>query len=298
MQENKQNLSEFFVKGSKVLVYLRDFGSANLFINIVNDLNILNLNLDLYSDNIILTSYLKNIEPSLSILEISKLNINYKSYNYLIICQNSFVSEKEIFLTNIFKKIYIIQDYFMDFKFENFTYFSPFKYQVSIQKKYNCIYFKNLKSNKILNKNLKIVNNLMIIGSQYLLESNKNIDFLMYLISKINIDQIIYKPHPMENITPLFDLNIEKIKIVSNLKEIYNFPRYIISPFSSLGYDIPEYLNTINNEKLHILHGFGLHYKKELKSKFPKWNLMVSELSINYLDGDLPKFINKINSNE
>ena len=134
---------------------------------------------------------------------------------------------------------------------------------------------------------------LLIIGAKDLFSSNENIQFLDQLL-KYRTGKYLnfyYKPHPAENTEGYgsYFFQSRQIKVIRELPVNNSWPEYIVSPHSSLGYDIPEQVQFDKVKKFRVLHTFGEAYDKMIFA-YPGFDMMLSNKAKNYLLREINDF--------
>ncbi len=295
---NLKNLEKCLSINQNIIIF-RDYGSINcaevLFKKIKNKKKNI-----LFTHNILRLNEKKIIEKKLSGYIIRN---NFLFFYYLlfkkkniIILQSSNVIKYEKFIKFFFQNYFVIQDYIGDFKYGSKPiYLTSFTYdeKQTIQKTITLPYMRP----QVIDKKKYILDekSLLILGARNLI-TKKNNTFLSKLYSMNKYIKIFYKPHPSELI------DIDKNNYLKRLDfELFEFenvnkiPKYIISPFSSLGFDLPEQTNLDSNSFI-IYHGFGNSYDKKHFDD-PNWQLHVSNKSVNYFKNDFNLFLQEIKNN-
>ena len=297
---NLKNL-QHKLSNNKNLILFYDYGSLNCALQLFKNFSFKQKNI-LFSQSKFDQKDVINIERNLN----GKLEYNIYTFYFLalfgksnlLILQSSKVRIIEKILSKFFNKYYVIQDYINDFKFgKNAIYISPFNYDKDTYLKFNIVTIKDMRPHINLNNPFKKLKaSLLIIGAPNLIANNNN-NFLKYVRSKLANILITYKPHPAENITSeqIYLFNQLKIKLDKNILLDDYIPRYIISPFSTLAYDLPEQIE-INSEKLNIYHGFGNEYDTFYYQQ-DNFKLLTSKKSNNFFGKDIETFLRLLTSN-
>jgi len=233
------------------------------------------------------------------VLLISRVCFSKK--NVVFILQSSRVSFIEKLIVKLCRKVYVVQDFKDDYKFgSNVNYVTAFDSIPNTDFLFTNIHILNSLRPKISNdeKNGSLSDSLLVIGAKNLLSSNGSLDFINLLVrfcKKLGY-KMYYKPHPMEDVSEyggdFFSLN--EIKLIYELPVDGSWPRLIVSPHSSLGYDIPEMIETPKGACFKVLHTFGATYDKKIFA-YPGFKQMVSKKAINFNLDDIGAFFNERN---
>ena len=90
-------------------------------------------------------------------------------------------------------------------------------------------------------------------------------------------------------------MSANQIELVDELSELMAFPCNVISPFSSLGFDIPFFANKKTEREIRVYHGFGQEYDDWVKQKYPSWSPMFCETASNYQGVEIGVFLEDVN---
>ena len=155
----------------------------------------------------------------------------------------------------------------------------------------------DLKRDLYFDEKPNIDNCLLILGSRAGLHCNY-IQSFQLIESFVNVCllkdiRIVYRPHPDETNEYLDVLNTFKsISIVDNLKRLNFIPRYLVSPFSSLGYDLPFFAKKyFPSHFILVYHGFTDSFNDSYRLRFPDALPMLYSGAINYSQDGLSEFI-------
>lgn len=192
--------------------------------------------------------------------------------------------------------VYVLQDFKNDYKFGvGVKYMSFFDSIPNIKFKDTVIYVLDGLRPKIYShiSNLMDGNLLLIIGAKNLLRLDGCMDFFETVLefSKIKNLEVCYKPHPAENIDihGIDFFHSKGVKLIFELPINKLWPKFIVSPHSSLGYDIPESVSLAKDKKFKILHSFGKQYDENM-FLYPGFEEMTSSKSINYNISQIQEF--------
>lgn len=285
---------------AEIIVIGRDIGPMRCFEVLVKAFPD-NQKISYYLQGVALTDYCKKIVNNFDYEIIGLIKLIWKLVAcdscHIIILQSSYVSTIEKIVRFLRKKIYVIQDFKDDYKFGNdVTYVTAFESVPNNQYlETEIIVIRNLRPDLTNNINNQKIDSksLLIIGAKDLFSTNANVRFLDTLLDyRIGKNlTFYYKPHPAENIE-FYGIDFfqsRQIQIISELP-INNFwPKFIVSPHSSLGYDIPEQVKFDKVSKFRVLHSFGEAYDN-LIFAYPGFKMMLSGHSNNYLLSEMDDF--------
>ena len=250
-----------------------------------------------------MSNYIKNISMAFTVDKINlaelMLKIIFCRNCEVIILQSSYVSLLEKLIVKLKGDIYVLQDCKDDYKFGvNVKYLTAFDSTPGEGFWNTEIYVIGALRPKISNhtSQVNLSNALLIIGAKNLLLFNGAIDFFKMLLElSANIGyQVYYKPHPFE------ELDVYRINLFSsmNVRVVYElpvgdfWPKLIVSPYSSLGYDIPEQVTIRSGGQFKILHSFGEHYDEHI-ALYPGFKEMVSCKAMNFNLNKISEFFDE-----
>ena len=286
--------------GTEVILIGRDIGPMRCFEALIKDFPD-NQKFSFYTQGSALNVYFKKIvnQFDFEIIGVTKLiwKMVICDSCRIIILQSSYVSIIEKMVQFLRKQIYVIQDFKDDYKFgKNVTYVTAFESIPNDQyTETDILVIPNLRpkiNNNVANQEIKS-ESLLIIGAKDLFSSDENILFLDRLLKYRTAKclNFYYKPHPAENTDDYgsYFFQSRQIKVITELP-INNFwPEYIVSPHSSLGYDIPEQVQFNKVKKFRVLHSFGEAYDKMIFA-YPGFHMMFSNKAKNYLLKEINDF--------
>ena len=216
--------------------------------------------------------------------------IDLKKFSGAVIFQSSSVSEIEKKASNSNSILFVIQDYIHDFKFGlNAPYLTAFDYDGT--NSYKTHVFPELRPIIIGHNNFNLCDDVLLIGSPHLWRFKQSWKFLDRLINDLNTGiKIFYRMHPNEIIMP----RSEHLLPFGAFEVGCRVPRYVISSFSSLAYDLANEVKKYKNESLVVLEGFCSDYN-DWYLKLVEDNILVSQYSVNHFYEERSKFIGYIN---
>jgi hypothetical protein len=285
----------------EIILVTNDFGPFRCFESLSE--NFLQNKIYFYSQSKELKYYRNNSLSNFLFLNISLIGLFFKVILdrkcEFFILQSSYASLLEKLVFKYKKNVYIFQDCKDDYKFgARAKYVTAFDSIPSDDFQSTDIYVIETFRPRISNNyNVKSLSNiLLIIGAKNLLSFNSNIDFLKLLL-KFNKDinySVYYKPHPAEDISiygaDFFPLN--GINLTDKLPIEDFWPKLIVSPNSTLSYDISEMVMLPKSFKFKILHSFGSDYDKKYYNLYGE-NKMISMKSNNYYLHEIEEFFNE-----
>jgi len=298
--EKEKNFCGKFANKEIVLI-ANDIGPLRCFESIVNYFP--QKSFFMYFQNESLKKYLTSSTIIYHRVNLALLifRVCFRKKNVVFILQSSHASLIEKLIVKLCRKVYVVQDFKDDYKFgSSVNYVTAFDSIPNTNFLLTDIHILNLLRPKISDdkKNGSLSNSLLVIGAKNLLSSNDSLDFINLLVRLCkNLGyKMHYKPHPMEDVSEyggeFFSLN--EIKLTYELPIDGSWPRLIVSPHSSLGYDIPEIIETPKGVCFKVLHTFGAKYDKKIFA-YPGFKQMVSKKAINFNLDEIGEFFNEKN---
>ena len=169
------------------------------------------------------------------------------------------------------------------------AYLTAFNYSGEVS--YKTHFFPELRPSIIGHSDFYLCNDVLVIGSPHLWRFKQSLDFLDDFVDRLGTGiKLFYKMHPSETSMP----KSNKLWSFGNFEVGCRVPRHVISPFSSLVYDLANEVKKYKNEPLIILNGFCKDYNDWYLSLFGS-NILVSSFSLNYYHEDQSKFIGYVN---
>lgn len=185
----------------------------------------------------------------------------------VVILQSSKKSLLERLIARLHKKTYVLQDFRNDYKFgAGVSYLTAFEAVPSNRYERTQIYLIDDLRPALASRNNTKINDLslLVIGARGLLDLESNLDYLREIIEVVSQGglEVIYKPHPAERLNEKARAVLEEldVTVTEELPPASGWPKNIISPHSSLGYDIPEQVTMPDASRFNILHSFGKVY--------------------------------------
>lgn len=297
---NAKSFCKKFAKNEIILIG-NDIGPLRCFESIGSDF--LQQKFSIYIQSGELKSYVKKTEMGFSFVNISifqlLFKLMFKPSCAVIILQSSYVSFLESLVLKIHNNIYVLQDFKNDYKFGlAVKYVTAFESIPNINFKDVSVYVLDSLRPKISTHVSNIMGNdlLLIIGAKKLLLFDGCMDFFETILkfSKVSHLKVYYKPHPGEDITEYGEdfFPSRGVALISELPIEKSWPKLIVSPHSSLGYDIPERISIIANQKFRVLHSFGIPYDKQMLL-YPGFEEMTSTKALNFNLNQLQEFFNE-----
>ena len=252
-----------------------------------------------------LRDYIERTEINFPLTEISALRllmmIIVRRRRSIFILQSSYVTPLEKILNKLHANIYVIQDFRNDFKFgKAVQYVTAFESIPNSMSNDVSVYILSSLRPKISTSisNTIDANMLLVIGAKELLRFKGCEEFLDQIIEMSEHRQleVYYKPHPGEDIriygSEYFDR--KGVSVVSELPIKGFWPKFIVSPHSSLGYDIPESAPLTRKQRFNVLHSFGVSYDSNMQN-FPGFEPMISSNSLNFDHSQIQEFFDEKN---
>ena len=156
---------------------------------------------------------------------------------------------------------------------------------------------KDLKRDVYFDKDIHIDNSLLILGSRagLYIDYDQAYQFINLVVQACGYNNIsvFYRPHPDEPIEAFSILeSFKTVHITLKSSKLKFVPRFAISPFSSLGYDLPFHAKKYYPEhSIQIYHGFTEAFNNSYHSRFPDSVPMLYDGATNYLEDSLSEFI-------
>lgn len=296
---NERNFWERLA-GDDLIVVGRDIGPLRCLESLLRDYGH-SKRLLFYAQGASLRTYLESSSNLRSYEYVSTLKLVWmlvtrRSADVLIL-QSSYVSFAERVVHFFNKRCYVLQDFKDDFKFGvNAKYITAFT-SIPDERYLNSdiLVIPTLRPNIACSSNTGILGprDVLIIGARDLLKKNGSMEFLNEVLVRVKEKNLrcLYKPHPAENVEEYGEdfFLTRGITVIEGLPYKNSWPKYIISPHSSLAFDIPEQINLTNGDQFRVMHSFGADYDSMILA-YPGFKKMLSTKSQNFTRNDLYRF--------
>ena len=288
-QMSVRSFCEKFV-GDQIIIVGNDIGPLRCFESIGAGFS--QEGISIYAQSRELKNYIQRTEFNFLLETISFIRLFFKilfsSSCTIMVLQSSYVSLLERLVVKKHKNVYVIQDYKNDFKFgTSVKYVTAFASIPSMKFKNVSIYVLEGLRPRISSHDSDTMDSslLLVIGAKKLLLLEGCMDFFNTLVesSQLNGLKMHYKPHPAEDVTEYGEgfFHAKGVALISELPIEGAWPKYIVSPHSTLGYDIPEKIALAKKQKFRVLHSFGAIYDKRMW-EYPGFEPMPSTKSLNF----------------
>ena len=286
---------------SEIVLIGNDIGPLRCFESIGSDF--LQQKFTIYVQSEELRNYIRKTKVDFFLVNISIFQLLFKLISKplctVIILQSSYVSFLEKFVLKIHNNIYVIQDFKNDFKFgTTVKYVTAFESTPNSNFKDVSVYVLKTLRPKISTHASSTVarDTLLIIGAKKLLLFRGSMDFFETVLkfSQSSKFKVYYKPHPGEDIIEYGEdfFYSRGVTLISELPIENSWPKFIVSPHSSLGYDIPERITLLTNQKFRVLHSFGARYDENMR-RYTGFEEMISNKALNFNLTQLQEFFNE-----